>query len=184
MLLMFASVFYSCMASSEKKGNNPPDRNRSIFQKRGTGKCVKIKGTTLEYLSTSPLTEDAMGIYRVTIAPESPGAGLHYHQRMTETFEIQKGILSMMLDGQAVEAEEGDFVLVSPGSIHGFANHSKMPVVFTLTFTPALAREGFFEGLAELADTQRLTDKNAMLTLMEKYDQVPVEGVEAWNRKI
>ncbi len=164
---------------------NSETSNRSQFlvQKSGRGKHVIIGNTVVEYLSTSPLTDDAMGIYRVMIAPRSPGAGLHYHQRMTETFEIQKGTLSIMLDGKSVEAKEGDFVLVSPGCVHGFANRGQVPVVFTLSFTPALAREGFFEGLAKLVGGQEL-DKDAMLALMEKYDQIPVEGVEAWNREL
>lgn len=158
--------------------------DRFLFQKSGTKKPVIIGNTVVEYLATSPWTDDAMGIYRITIAPRSPGAGLHYHQRITEAFEIQKGTLSMMLDGKSMEAKEGDFVLVSPGCVHGFANCSQVPVVFTLSFTPALNREGFFEGFAELAAANKLGDKDAMLALMGKYDQIPVEGVEAWNREM
>lgn len=156
--------------------------SRSVIQKRGTAKSVIIGNSVVEYLAPSPMTDDVIGIYRVTIAPESPGAGLHYHQRMTETFEVQQGVLSIMVDGQAAEMKGGDFVLVKPRSIHGFANRSKNPVVFTLTFTPALAREGFFNGLAELFAAKRMTDQTAMQELMAKYDQIPVEGVEAWSQ--
>ncbi len=148
-----------------------------MFQKHGTGKQVIIGAMTVEYLSTSPLTDDAIGIYQITIAPEGPGAGLHYHHRITEAFHIHKGTLSMILDGQEIEAEPGDFVLVRPEITHAFANRGKVPVVFTLTFTPALAREGFFEGLAELWATKRLSDKDAMQTLIAKYDQIRVEGL-------
>lgn len=151
------------------------------FQKHGTGKHVIIGGVTVEYLLTSSQTNDVIGIYRVTIAPGAPGAGLHYHQRMIETFDIQEGILSMMLDRQVIEVRPGDFVLVRPNTLHAFANHTKVPVVFTLTFTPALAREGFFEGLAELSTTGRLIDKDAMLTLMAKYDQIPVNEFDGWT---
>jgi mannose-6-phosphate isomerase-like protein (cupin superfamily) len=153
----------------------------SVLQRRGTAEHVAVGNVVLEYLAPSFRTDDAIGIYRVTIAPESPGAGLHYHKRMIEMFEIQTGTLSMSLDGQSVEAKEGDFVLVVPGSIHGFSNRSKSPVTFTLSFTPALAREGFFEGLAELIATHRMNDQVAMQALSDKYDQFPVEGPDAWT---
>lgn len=98
---------------------------------------------TVEYFATSDRTGDAIGIYRITLAPESPGAGSHYHDRMTETFEVHSGTLAMMVDGAPVDAGPGDFVLIPPGVVHAFANRGNGPAVFTFSFTPALARESF-----------------------------------------
>lgn len=155
---------------------------KALIQPRGTGTTVQAAGMTVEYLATSDRTADAIGIYRITLAPASAGAGPHYHDRMTETFEVHSGTLAMMVDGAPVDAGPGDFVLIPPGVVHAFANRSDEPAVFTLSFTPALGREGFFEGMARLSEADRLDDVDAMLALMADYDQVPVDGIAGWTR--
>lgn len=155
---------------------------QALIQRRGTGRAVHAGGMTVEYLATSDRTDDAIGIYRIVLAPASPGAGPHYHDRMTETFEVHAGTLAMIVDGVAVDAGPGDFVLIPPGVVHAFANRGDVPAVFTLSFTPALGREGFFEGMARLSDADRLDDTDAMLALMAGYDQVPVDGIAGWTQ--
>lgn len=141
----------------------------------GTG--ATIGGMRVRYLARS----DATGIYAVTLAARSPGAGLHRHARLTEAFEVHEGALTLRLNGRDVTAGPGEFVLVRPGEPHAFANRGDAPVRFTLTFTPALRREGFFEGLAALAREGRLQDEPAMRALMAAYDQEPLAGFAGWS---
>ncbi|OAS24471.1 cupin domain-containing protein [Methylobacterium platani] len=145
----------------------------------GTG--VTIGGMRVRYLARSDATGDAIGIYAVTLAARSPGAGMHRHARLTEAFEVHDGTLTIRLNDRDVTAGAGDFVLVRPGEAHAFANRGDEPVRFTLTFTPALRREGFFEGLAALAAEDRLRDEGAMRALMEAYDQEPLAGFGGWS---
>ncbi|MEA1831858.1 cupin domain-containing protein [Methylobacterium durans] len=147
----------------------------------GEGAHVRINGMEITYLARSASTHDAMGIYGVTLAARSPGAGLHRHAALTETFEVHAGTLAMRIDGRDVDLGPGDFVLIPPGQPHAFANRSQAPVRFTLSFTPALEREGFFEGLAKLAAENRLADEVAMERLMRRYDQEPLEGFDGWS---
>ena len=142
---------------------------------------VTIGGMSVHYLARSGATRDALGIYRIELAPRAPGAGLHRHARLTETFEVHSGTLSVRIEGHSLELGPGDFVLIPPNQPHAFCNRSDAPVRFTLSFTPALAREGFFEGLAELAATDRLSDEAAMEALMARYDQEPLEGYSGWS---
>lgn len=145
----------------------------------GTG--VTIGGMQVRYLARSDATGDAIGIYAITLAPHSPGAGLHRHTRLTEAFEVHEGALTLRLGDRDVTAGPGDFVLVRPGEPHAFANRGDVPVRFTLTFAPALQREGFFEGLAALAAEDRLRDEGAMRALMAAYDQEPLAGFAGWS---
>ena len=145
----------------------------------GTG--VTIGGMRVRYLARSDATGDAIGIYAVTLAARSPGAGLHRHARLTEAFEVHEGALTLRLNDRDVTAGPGEFVLVRPGEPHAFANRGDAPVRFTLTFTPALRREGFFEGLAALAREGRLRDEPAMRALMAAYDQEPLAGFAGWS---
>ncbi|WP_336489869.1 cupin domain-containing protein [Methylobacterium nigriterrae] len=153
----------------------------SQILRAGEGESVRIGGMRVTYLARSRSTHDAMGIYAVSLAPHSPGAGLHRHAVLTETFEVHEGTLSLRIDGRDLDAGAGDFVLIPPGQPHAFANRGDRPVRFTLSFTPALAREGFFEGLAKLAAQGRLSDEDAMERLMRRYDQEPLEGFGGWS---
>ena len=83
--------------------------------------------------------------------------------------------------GQRHDLGPGDFALIPPGVAHAFANRGDRPVRFTLSFAPALGREGFFEGLARLAAEGRLGDAAAMTDLMARYDQEPLAGFAGWS---
>jgi mannose-6-phosphate isomerase-like protein (cupin superfamily) len=131
----------------------------------------------VRYLARSDATDDALGIYAMTPAPRSPGAGLHRHAVLTEAFEVHEGTLSLQLGERAVALGPGGFRLVRPGQPHAFANRGDEPVRFTLTFTPALRREGFVEGLdALVAQAGRVGDAQAMRNLMAACDQEPLAG--------
>lgn len=146
------------------------------------GPTLALGGMSIIYKTRSESTNDAVGIYEVTLGPKSPGAGPHYHKIMTEMFYVLSGTLAMTADGKAVDAGPGCFVQIPPGVVHSFQNRAAEPVRFLLTFTPALAREGFFEGLFDLARGNRLGDAGAMLDLMNRYDQYPAEGIDGWSR--
>lgn len=148
---------------------------------RGLGPNAVIGGMRIFYLARSDETADAMGVYRVEMDPRTPGAGLHRHARLTETFSVEAGRLALHVDGADHDLGPGDFALIPPGIAHAFANRSDRPVRFTLNFAPALGREGFFEGLARLAAAGRLSDRAAMADLMARYDQEPLAGFAAWS---
>lgn len=153
----------------------------ALILRNGEGPTLSLGGNTITYKTRSESTNDALGIYELTLRPGSPGAGPHYHKIMTEMFHVLSGTLSMMVGDQTVEVGPGDFVQIPPGVEHAFANRGKETARFMLSFTPALAREGFFEGLAELARTNRMTDEAAMRDLMDRYDQVPTRGIDGWS---
>lgn len=140
-----------------------------------------IGGMRVFYLARSDETADGLGIYRVDMDPRTPGAGLHRHSRLTETFSVEAGRLALHVDGADHDLGPGDFALIPPGVTHAFANRGDKPVRFTLSFAPALGREGFFEGLARLAAERRLSDQAAMTELMARYDQEPLAGLAGWS---
>jgi mannose-6-phosphate isomerase-like protein (cupin superfamily) len=148
---------------------------------RSPGPDAQIGRMRVFYLARSDETADALGIYRIAMDPRSPGAGLHRHARLTETFSVETGRLALHVDGTDHDLGPGDFALVPPGVAHAFANRGDQPVRFTLSFAPALGREGFFEGLARLAAEGRLADQAAMTDLMARYDQEPLAGFAGWS---
>ncbi|MEE7447337.1 cupin [Methylobacterium radiotolerans] len=148
---------------------------------RGPGPNAVIGGMRVSYLARSDETGDGLGIYRIDMDPRAPGAGLHRHARLTETFSVEAGRLALHVDGADHDLGPGDFALIPPGVAHAFANRADRPARFTLSFAPALGREGFFEGLAKLAAEGRLSDQAAMTELMARYDQEPLAGFAGWS---
>lgn len=152
----------------------------SVVQ-RGLGANAVIGGMRISYLARSDETADGLGIYRVAMDPRTPGAGLHRHARLTETFSVEAGRLALRVADTDHDLGPGDFALIPPGVPHAFANRGDQPLRFTLSFAPALGREGFFEGLARLAAEGRLADQAAMTDLMARYDQEPLAGFAGWS---
>lgn len=147
----------------------------------GSGRVIEGRDTTVTLKAESGMTGDRVGIYEIVLAARSLGAGLHRHHVMDKLFQVLEGRLTMMLgDGGAV-VEAGGFAVVPRLTPHGFRNDGDAPVRFVLTFAPALQREGFFEGLAELS-WQDHPDPAAYQDLMRRYDQEPLEDVSRWHR--
>ena len=132
------------------------------------------------YKITSDQTDDALGLYEVTLQPGIIGASPHLHRRLTEIFQVIEGSLVVLLGKRNVSIGPGDLVRVPPGTVHAFANCGAAPVVFLLIFTPALRREGFFEKLAALAPTGRLENREALLEIFSRFDQDIAEGPQSW----
>jgi len=57
-----------------------------------------------------------------------------------------------IFDGSGwIDATPGDFVHVPEGGVHAFRNESGEPASMLLHFAPGAPREGYFEGLVDLA---------------------------------
>lgn len=150
---------------------------------RGEGERISFGSTVVTYKARSEETGDALGVYELTLAAGSAGAGLHVHRVLTETFHVLEGELTMALEGGDRRLGPGDFALVPPGVVHGFSNRSDEPVTFVLTFSPALAREGFFEGFAALDARGKLGDEAEMRALMRRFDQEPAGAFGGWDAR-
>src|SRR4051812_34233786 len=61
----------------------------------------------------------------------------HVHAQEDDAFLILEGELTFDLDGDAVAAPPGTFVLVPPGVRHGFANRGAAPVRMLNVHAPA-----------------------------------------------
>jgi mannose-6-phosphate isomerase-like protein (cupin superfamily) len=107
-------------------------------------------GHSAHYLATGTTTGGDFGLYRWNMGTEPSGPAPHFHRTMSESFFVIDGTVSLY-DGQGWrEATAGDFLFVPAGGIHGFRNESG-PASMLILFTPGAPREGYFEGLAQVA---------------------------------
>jgi len=56
-------------------------------------------------------------------------------------------------------SEAGDYLFVPEGGIHAFCNELGVPASMLILFAPGAPREGYFEGLAEIAQGKELSQE-------------------------
>jgi mannose-6-phosphate isomerase-like protein (cupin superfamily) len=131
-------------------------------------------GTTVDYLSTGASTDGGFGLYRWNMAAGSGGPDLHFHRTISETFFILSGTVTLGDSEKTVEARPGDHLYVPPGGLHSFKNHADEPASMLLLFSPGAPREGYFEGLLEIAEGRRLTGEELSAFFLE-HDNIYVK---------
>jgi mannose-6-phosphate isomerase-like protein (cupin superfamily) len=108
-------------------------------------------GNTVHYLATGASTNGQFGLYRWEMGPKPGGPGPHFHRTISESFYILTGTVRIYDGRRWIDTGPGDFVHVPEGGIHGFRNESGAPASMLIHFAPGAPREGYFEGLVDLA---------------------------------
>jgi mannose-6-phosphate isomerase-like protein (cupin superfamily) len=108
-------------------------------------------GTRVHYLATEASTNGQFGLYRWDMAGPPSGPDPHFHRSISESFFILSGTVRIFDGTRWVDTTPGDFVHVPEGGVHAFHNESGQPASMLLHFAPGAPREGYFEGLVDLA---------------------------------
>lgn len=109
-------------------------------------------GGAVHYLATHESTGGQFGLYRWEMGPTPSGPDPHFHRTISESFYILTGTIRIYNGEKWIDCKPGDFVHVPAGGVHGFRNESGEPASMLLHFAPGAPREGYFEGLVDLAD--------------------------------
>jgi uncharacterized RmlC-like cupin family protein len=142
----------------------------------GSMRTVRMKSGTLgSFVATGTLTEGRYGLFRWDMPGNSGGAGGHFHRTFSEAFYVLDGTPSFF-DGRAwTPGASGDYLYVPEGGIHGFRNDTDAPASMLILFAPGIAREAYFEELAEIGESGREMTKSDWADLYARHDQVMVE---------
>jgi mannose-6-phosphate isomerase-like protein (cupin superfamily) len=108
-------------------------------------------GNTAHYLATGATTNGQFGLYRWEMGPEPSGPQPHFHRSISESFYVLTGTVRIYDGTRWIDTKPGDFVHVPEGGVHGFRNESGEPASMLLHFAPGAPREGYFEGIVDLA---------------------------------
>ncbi|HET9859011.1 MAG TPA: cupin domain-containing protein [Nocardioidaceae bacterium] len=127
-------------------------------------------GVRAHYLATGAMTGHQFGLYHWDMGAAPSGPGPHFHRTITESFFVLSGTVRLYNGNQWVDAEPGDFLFIPEGGIHGFRNESGAPASMLLLFTPGAPREGYFEGLAEMAAGRWQPDEDEFADFCLRHD--------------
>lgn len=149
-------------------------QNRATIIQPGQGEHISAGAGSCTFKITSEISNDQLGIYEIVVPPHTPGARLHYHRFMDETFIVNKGALTVQASYEEQQLSAGGVIYIPRFTPHAFANTSDEEVILTLVFTPSQQREGFFHGLFELLN-EPVMDTARFIKLYHKYDSFLVD---------
>jgi mannose-6-phosphate isomerase-like protein (cupin superfamily) len=129
------------------------------YRVSGQAPELLMRTGTASYLATGASTHGLFGLYRWDMAGPPSGPDPHFHKTITESFFVLSGTVRLFDGRRWIDATAGDFLYVPEGGVHAFRNESGEPASMLLLFAPGAPREGYFEGLADLA--QRSAEEQA-----------------------
>jgi uncharacterized RmlC-like cupin family protein len=143
----------------------------AVFRPAGAEPDLKIGPVTeARYLATGELTKGKFGLYRWDMPGNAPGAALHFHRTLAESFFILSGVVEIS-DGETWrQAGAGDYLYVPECGLHAFRNQSGDPASMLILFAPGAAREGYFEGLADIAMGRRQLTPEEYKAFCDSHD--------------
>src|SRR5689334_17559650 len=107
-----------------------------------------------ELLATGEQTGGALGLFRLTIAPQS-GPPAHIHRAEDEFFYVVSGNFKFKLGDQVLSASAGAIVFVPRGTAHTFENVGGEAGVLLVGVTPGGFEKMFAERKGVDAETNR-----------------------------
>jgi mannose-6-phosphate isomerase-like protein (cupin superfamily) len=133
-------------------------------------------GTTGWFVALGTLTDGRYGLYRWDMPARSGGAGGHFHRTFSEAFYVLEGRPTFFNGRTWVPGTAGDYLYVPEGGIHGFRNDSDASASMLILFAPGVARERYFEELAEIGAAGRTPTAEEWAALYARHDQTMVES--------
>ncbi len=133
---------------------------------------VLNRSTSIRFVAPGSLTQGRFGLFEYRMGAGTGGPGPHYHRTFSESFFVLSGRPTIHLGGRWAVFGPGDYVHVAEGGVHGFRNDGEEPAALLILFAPGIARERYFEELAEIAASGRRPTEQEMAELYARHDVV------------
>ncbi len=149
-----------------------------IVLRAGEGQRVSLRGTEVAYKAAG--VRPAGGPTFLEFSP-APGfsTGDHIHDRIEEIFYVVEGEVQIRAGEQLLDARAGDFVLIPPGTPHGFGNAGDANAKLLLIISPAGVHEQYFQELADILANPGAPDIEAIGDLRRRYDTRQVSPLQS-----
>lgn len=119
-----------------------------------------VTGDVIEVLETTSDSNGERIKLKLLIRPGGFKPVEHLHEKQDETFEVLRGKLTYLLDGQKSVAAAGEKVVLPKGRPHMHYNDEKEDLEMIQTVTPALDAETLIEGILGLARDGKIKNGN------------------------
>jgi quercetin dioxygenase-like cupin family protein len=134
---------------------------------------LAIGTTQCRFVAPGTLTQGRFGLFEWNMAARGGGPDAHYHKTFSESFYVTRGEIELYAGERWVTAHPGDLLHVAEGGAHAFRNVSDAPASMLILFAPGIAREAYFEALAEIRTSGRTLSDEEWVELWREHDQYP-----------
>ncbi|KAJ9499273.1 hypothetical protein H2202_005430 [Exophiala xenobiotica] len=143
-----------------------------------SGETFKVGTITIRIMEDGSRTDNRLGSAEFTVPPHTSGPPPHWHEMHDETFLVTQGTLRFhALNGQTVDAKQGDYVTVPTRSPHTFSNPYDEEAKFFNTYTPAFYIN-YFKLLAKLGEEGKPMNPEANRRAMAYFATIGVADDE------
>jgi quercetin dioxygenase-like cupin family protein len=127
--------------------------------------------SSVRFVAPGSVTGGAFGLFHWEMQPHAGGPAAHFHRTFSESFYVLDGTIRFFDGSRWVEGSAGDFIHVPAGGIHAFGNESDGGAAMLILFAPGVARERYFEELAEIGNSGRQLTPDEWTDLYARHDQ-------------
>ena len=133
---------------------------------------LMLGATAATFVAPGSVTNGEFGLFRWDIPARAGGAGGHFHRGFSESFYVVSGTVTLYNGEIWGPLPAGGFCYVPPGGVHGFRNDADEPASMLILFAPGIARERYFEELAEIRRTGAELSEQEWADFFARHDQV------------
>jgi len=130
--------------------------------------------SSVRFVAPGSVTAGQYGLFRWEMQPHAGGPAAHFHRTFSESFYVLDGTIRFFNGEAWVEGGPGDFIYIPAGGIHAFGNESDGAAAMLILFAPGVARERYFEELAETGNAGRQLTPDEWTELYARHDQFMV----------
>ncbi len=146
-----------------------PDFDETVVVRAADAEVIGAEtSVTNRLLADSSSTGGALSTMRVTLGKGANGARPHHHGKSAEMFYVLDGTALLLSGDQVVTAEQGDVVIVPPGTQHAFAAAPGETADMLVVITPGIERFEYFRHLERIR--YGTVPPESLLEVQELYD--------------
>jgi quercetin dioxygenase-like cupin family protein len=113
----------------------------------------------LQFIATSQETEGKYFLAKTIVPDGDDGPPPHIHTREDESFYIEKGELTFVVNDKEIVVKTGDFINIQKGEKHTWYNNSGKSTHLFITFCPGGIEEMFRELDQNMVDINEIGKK-------------------------
>jgi len=136
---------------------------------------IRVGEMSVTFLKTRHETSDALDMFELTIPPLISVVVPHIHRDHEEMILGMDGVTTWTLNGEIIELNPGESLVIPRGAPHFFANLHDIPARVMCLQTPGVIGPEYYREIAVhyQAETPNLA---AIGDVMNRYGVIPVLG--------
>ena len=113
----------------------------------------------LTFLATGKETDGKYFLSETTVTSGDPSPPVHTHSKEDEDFYLRSGTLTLVVDGEEIKLNEGEYLNIEKGGKHTWRNESNLDAELIVTFVPDGIEDMYKELDRNMANVKEIGQK-------------------------